>query len=114
MSFTNEKIWIIGASSGIGKDLAILFDKMGANLVLSARRENNLQELASSLDKKHMIEALDITDYDKTKEVIEKNPDIDRVIFMSAIYQPSSVSEIDIDFAEKSIKVNLVSAINLS
>jgi len=43
--FNNQVIWITGASSGIGEAVAKQFIAQGARLVLSARRENKLQEL---------------------------------------------------------------------
>ena len=38
MSFLNQVIWITGASSGIGKELAILLSKESCNLILSSRK----------------------------------------------------------------------------
>ena len=38
MGFKNKTIWVTGASSGIGKALAIQFSKLGANVVLSSRK----------------------------------------------------------------------------
>ena len=46
---TNKVIWITGASSGIGKALAIKFSNEGWQVAASARRENLLKEL----NKKH-------------------------------------------------------------
>lgn len=40
----NKTIWITGASSGIGKALAIKFSKKGWNIAISARREKLLEE----------------------------------------------------------------------
>ena len=43
-----KKIWITGASSGIGKSLAIKFANEGWQVAASARRENLLEELSKS------------------------------------------------------------------
>jgi uncharacterized protein len=48
---------ITGASGGIGLELARLFARDGYNLVLVARRENALQEIADDLQKQHGIKA---------------------------------------------------------
>ena len=45
----NDKvIWITGASSGIGKALAIKFAKEGWKVAISARRENLLNKIANN------------------------------------------------------------------
>ena len=45
----NKNIWITGASSGIGKALAIKFANKGWQVAASARRENLLKELSNML-----------------------------------------------------------------
>lgn len=55
----NEKLTalVTGASAGIGKAFADVFAKYGFNLILTARREPRLRELADELAKKHNVEA---------------------------------------------------------
>lgn len=45
---SNSVIWITGASSGIGEALAYAFSKRGARLILSARREDELDRVKAS------------------------------------------------------------------
>jgi len=49
MSFENKVVWITGASSGIGEGLAHAFHQRGAMLVLSSRRETELERVKSEL-----------------------------------------------------------------
>ena len=49
MSLTNERVLILGASSGIGRAAARLFAQAGARVFASARREDRLKELAAEL-----------------------------------------------------------------
>ena len=62
-----KNIWITGASTGIGKALAIKFADEGWNVAVSARRENLLVDLCKSHSKIHsfpldVIKILENTD----------------------------------------------------
>jgi NADP-dependent 3-hydroxy acid dehydrogenase YdfG len=61
-----KRVLITGASAGIGEACARLFAEKGADLILVARREDRITELASELSAKHSVEAhaypLDVTD----------------------------------------------------
>ena len=49
MNEIRKKIWITGASSGIGKELALKFADKGWNVAVSARRKNLLEKLKTDL-----------------------------------------------------------------
>ncbi len=51
MDFKNKIVLITGASSGIGKEAAIEFAKLGANIVLIARRKEKLEQVETELTK---------------------------------------------------------------
>lgn len=44
-----QTVWITGASSGIGEALALQYAQDGAHLILSARRENELERVAGKV-----------------------------------------------------------------
>lgn len=48
--FTDHVVWITGASSGIGRALALEFARRGAHVALSARREDRLREIVSEVE----------------------------------------------------------------
>jgi short-subunit dehydrogenase len=118
MKFKNENIWIIGASSGMGRELAIGLSKHGANLILSARNQEALVELNNTLGGNNQIFSLDVADSEAMKVTISKafaqNETIDRIIFMAALYDPKSIKEIKKDFAQQLMQVNLIAPINLA
>ena len=56
-TFQNKHVLVAGASSGIGRAVAIAFAREGARVTASARRENRLRELQDELAKEgHAIE----------------------------------------------------------
>jgi len=64
--FNDKVIWITGASSGIGEELAIQLAELGAKLILSARNTAALEQLKNKLHhpNEHMILALDLAKSD--------------------------------------------------
>jgi short-subunit dehydrogenase len=118
MKFKNEVIWIIGASSGMGRELAIGLSKHGANLILSARSQEALVELNNTLGGNNQILPFDVADSEALKVTISKafaqNNTIDRIIFMAALYDPKSIKEIKKDFVQHLMQVNLIAPINLA
>ena len=62
---------ITGASSGIGRELALLLDKLGARLVINARREDKLRAVADQCNRPPTIIAGDITQPATQAEIIK-------------------------------------------
>ena len=52
--FYNKTIWITGASSGIGEALAIELSKLDANLILTARRKEELVRVKKACGNKNV------------------------------------------------------------
>ena len=72
--YKNKTILITGASSGIGECFAKNLDKLGANLVLTARSEDKLLNLASTMNNAHVI-AGDLSKKEFSKELYNKIKD---------------------------------------
>ena len=111
----NKTIWITGASSGIGKALAIKFANEGWKVAASARRENLLKELS---DKHPNIESfpLDVTDSNKCnsvfKDVIKKFENIEICVFGTGIHDPKSEKQFNLEKIKKIMEVNFFGTMN--
>lgn len=118
MSFAGENIWIIGASSGIGEALAKELSEQGATLILSARREQELELLNQQLGGQHVVVPLNVADNGAVDAAVggirNQFSTLNRVIFMAAIYRPAEMGKMDPDFAKKLVEVNLLGAIYTS
>lgn len=114
MAFKNETIWIIGASSGIGKALAEVLAEQSATLILSARSEDALVKLNRELGGDHHVLPLDVADNASLQKAFQTVGNVvkrvDRIIFLAAIYEPTPIRKIDMDFARKTMEVNLLGA----
>ena len=73
MDINGKKVWITGASSGIGEAVAKLFAAEGALLVLSARNEEKLHQLRDSLPnaEQHKVVVLDLAFPETVSQQIE-------------------------------------------
>ncbi len=96
----NKTVWITGASSGIGEALAYQFAKKGAKLVLSARRESELQRVANATglsEKDILVLPMDMLEFEhfpaKVQTVIEHFGQIDFVVQNAGISQRSYVKD---------------------
>ena len=98
MSENQKKIWITGASSGIGKALAEKFSLEGWKVAISARRKEILDEMA---EKENIFSyPLDVTNQNQIKDVFSKIindfGDLDLCVFSSGTYDPKLEQEINI------------------
>jgi len=111
----NKTIWITGASSGIGKALAIKFSKEGWNVAISARRENLLEEIAKSNNNIYPF-PLDVTNSEKCKSifesVIKKTGEINISVFCAGIHDPKSEKKLNIEKIREIMEVNFFGTVN--
>jgi len=111
----NKKIWITGASSGIGKALALKFAKEGWQVAASARRENLLDDLSKNNSNIHSF-PLDVKNEDKVKkvfqDVIQKFKSLDIVMFCTGIHDPESEKELNSEKIREIMETNFFGTLN--
>jgi short-subunit dehydrogenase len=80
---------IIGASSGIGWELAVQLAAQGYQLGLMARRDGCLNKLAGSLPGEHFVQKTDLTNAEQAvtelTSLIEKMSDVDLIVVNSGV-----------------------------
>ena len=114
MTEVYKKVWITGASSGIGRELSLKFAANGWKVAASARRENLLKNL-NELNKNIEAFPLDITNNknvkDTFKKILEKFGELDVCIFNSGIYSRNE-EKINIDTIKKVFETNFFGTLN--
>ena len=110
MSVNQKKIWITGASSGIGKALALKFAKENWLVAVSARRRGLLDELAQ---KQNIFSfPLDVTDDNLVKTsfsaILDEFKELDICVFCSGAYDPKLEKEINKDQIKKIMNINFL------
>jgi short-subunit dehydrogenase len=113
VDFKNKVVLITGASSGIGKQTAIEFAKLGANVVLVARRKDKLEQAQNELKKLHvstLVCSCDVSKKDQVKEmskiVLEKFGSIDFLVNNAGFAIYGSISDLTIDEIESQMETN--------
>ena len=114
MSEKQKKIWITGASSGIGKSVAEKFANEGWKVAVSARRKELLDELAKNPNIVSF--PLDVTNRNQINEVFKNILDnfgeLDICLFSSGTYEPKDEQNIDPDKIKNVINVNFIGVID--
>ena len=121
MDFSNKTIWITGASSGIGKAVALKLSKENTNLILSDVNESGLTAVAEACKKNNcttVIVPIDLSDEKSVetaaKGVLDKNLKVDCLYQFAGISQRSLVSETPLSVDRKIFEINFFGAIALT
>lgn len=112
----DARVWIIGASSGIGAALAQLLLQHGARVALSARRIEDLERLAALHGEKALAVPLDVTVHADVapalRRVLAAWGGVDLVVLCAGTHQPVRAWELNADIARSMVNVNLNGVIN--
>jgi NADP-dependent 3-hydroxy acid dehydrogenase YdfG len=116
-SFQNNVIWIIGASSGIGRSLAKELASRGAQIAASARSETKLAALKQEIGAACQNFPLDVTDSALTlrtaQAIYAAYGKIDRVIILSASYMPMKLTALDLVATKQMLDINILGTIHV-
>lgn len=87
-SLANKTVLVTGASSGIGRSIAIECSNMGAAVVIMGRNENRLRNTFELLQGVgHETLAIDINDLSSIEEAINKLPKLDGLVLAAGIVE---------------------------
>ena len=108
-------VLITGASSGIGASCAAAFAKAGARLILCARRQERLDELAAGLPTECRTIALDVRDREAVNAALEDLSEVDVLVNnagLAAGFEPLHTG--DPDLWDRMIDTNVTGLLNVT
>lgn len=111
IDFEDKRVWITGASSGIGREVALKLADRGCDLAISARGEEDLRDLAEKCSETTVeVIPMDVTNREKHEEAVERIRDtfggLDIAFFNAGVYSRPD-NPIDADAVELDYDVNL-------
>jgi short-subunit dehydrogenase len=121
-AFAGQVVWITGASSGIGEAMAREFWSEGADLVLSARRGEELERVKASLQdipgRRCMILPMDVTDTDSMTGLVQKVREefgrVDVLVNNAGVSQRSWAAETSLEVDRRIMEVNFFGTVALT
>ena len=120
MNSRNKTIWITGASSGIGRSMALEYAKRPVNLILSSRNLKKLDQLRGEINDNERVRvvALDLNQADSFDTAVDlawKHFDgIDTVIHNAGISQRSRAAETPLEVDRRIFETNYFGTVGLT
>lgn len=118
--FSDKVVWITGASSGIGKALAVELARRGARIVLSSRKLDELNAVKKELPRveSHFVLPLDLGSGSsfnaETEQVVMHFSRIDYLFNCGGISQRSAAAETQLEVDRKIMEVNYFGTVALT
>lgn len=120
--FKNKRVWITGASSGIGEALAIEFAQHGAQLILSARNEVEINRVGANCSKAGatsvLVQPLDLERHDAIPAIVEsvlrKVGKVDILVNNGGVSQRAFAKDTSLEVDKKLMAVNYFGTIALT
>ena len=114
-SLEGKTILVTGASSGIGRGIAIECSKMGAKLVINGRNEQRLNETLQQLaGEGHIAFRADLSKQEDIDALVANCPELNGVVHSAGIPKICGVKHIDRALLEDIVNVNEIAPILLT
>lgn len=114
-SLIGKTILVTGASSGIGRAIAVICSKAGANLIITGRNIARLTETFNLLEgKDHIQICADLTNEEDLNKLIDAVPKLDGVVNNAGIAKPILLQLMEKEDVEDIISINTLAPIQVT
>jgi short-subunit dehydrogenase len=115
MKLEGKTVLLTGATGGLGRAIASALDERGANVILSSRRQADLDELALSLPGgPHRTIVADLAEEGDALRLLEAAGDIDVLVANAALPASGVLESFSQEQLERALRVNLEAPIRMS
>lgn len=113
-SLEGKTILVTGASSNIGRQIAVKCSEMGARVIATARNEERLKEtLAKMAGECHQLIASDLSDAEQIPTLVEQLPELDGIVMCAAVFRTTPIRNNRRKYTEEIFKTNTFANIDL-
>ena len=105
-----KRYWLVGASEGLGREVAHCLSRAGAEVIVSARSEDRLKELVAELPGKASYITVDVSDRAAVEAAAKLAGVLDGIVYLAGVYWPMKAQEWDNEKADLMGEVNFLGA----
>ena len=109
-NWQGKRYWLVGASEGLGREVAFCLSRAGAEVIISARSEDRLKELVADLPGKASYITVDVTDRAAVEAAAKEAGALDGIVYLAGVYWPMKAQEWDNEKADLMGEVNFLGA----
>ena len=108
-----KRYWLVGASEGLGAALAHKINAAGAEVIVSARSAERLEDLVQSLPGRARAVAMDVRDDASVTEAAAEVGEVDGLVYLAGVYWPMPSSEWQAEEVTAMADVNFTGAVRV-
>lgn len=105
-----KRYWLVGASEGLGREVAHCLSRAGAEVIVSARSEDRLKELVAELPGKASYITVDVSERAAVEAAAKQAGVLDGIVYLAGVYWPMKAQEWDNEKADLMGEVNFLGA----
>lgn len=113
---TGKVILVTGASSGIGRAIAIQCSKLGARLIITGRNSERLDETLNQMcNKTEQLPVIaDLNDEQQLQNLVDSLPELDGFVHCAGVVKPVLLKFIEKSDIDSILNTNTISLVNLT